>query len=93
MTGFTPDRPHQSYYPAVRTDYPGICCSNRVREARPARMNRLFDKTRRNAHPLRWLGTRPVDGVRAAERRAMAAGRPGRVRATPTLARPLPALR
>jgi hypothetical protein len=92
VTGFTPNRPHQSYYPAVRTDYPAKCSSNRGMEARPATMNRLFDKTRRNAHPLRWLGTRPVDGVRAAERRAMTAGRPGRGRATSTLARPLPAL-
>lgn len=52
-------------------------------------MNRLFDKTNRDTHPLRWLGTRPVDGVREAERRAMTAGRPVHVRAAQRAPRPL----
>ena len=43
-------------------------------------MKRLFDKAMRNRHPLRWLGTRPVDDVRAAERRAQSAVNPARTR-------------
>jgi hypothetical protein len=43
-------------------------------------MKRLFDKAMRNRHLLRWLGTRPVDDVRAAERRAMSATGPVRAR-------------
>jgi hypothetical protein len=32
-------------------------------------MDRIFDR-RKNAPPHRWLGLRPIDFVRAAERRA-----------------------
>jgi len=41
-----------------------------AREAGATGMNRLFDKATRDRRVLRWLGTRPVDDVRAAERRA-----------------------
>jgi hypothetical protein len=46
-------------------------------------MNRLFDKAKRDRQRLRWLGTRPVDDVRAAERRALSASKPSRARASP----------
>jgi hypothetical protein len=46
-------------------------------------MNRLFDKTNRVRSPLQWLGTRPVENVRAAERRAISASRPAKSRAGP----------
>jgi hypothetical protein len=46
-------------------------------------MNRLFDKTNRLRSPLQWLGTRPVENVRAAERRAISATRPARTRTAP----------
>jgi len=51
-------------------------------------MNRLFDQTNRHRSPLQWLGTRPVENVRAAERRAISATRPVKSRTAPIF--PLP---
>jgi hypothetical protein len=38
-------------------------------------MERVFDRKKKNASPHRWLGLRPVDFVRAAERRAASMSR------------------
>ena len=43
-------------------------------------MKRLFDKAIQHGQLLRWLGIRPVDAVRAAERRARSADKPERAR-------------
>lgn len=39
------------------------------------RMDRAFDHKKKQTPPHRWLGLRPVDFVRAAERRAIARSR------------------
>jgi hypothetical protein len=52
-------------------------------------MNRLFDMAMRHRRWLRWLGTRPVDDVRAAERRAQSALRPGKLRRSRTALAPV----